>query len=112
MEKGIYILVHNHAQQGLVLSQEVREQLLIGAEGKLIAIIESSIYSLQPEIFRHITRRPLTVILWGMEDRYNVAASQKVEILVANGYSDVSHYCNDLRPRKVSDTETIWERKA
>lgn len=108
MEKGTYILIH-HDGNGLVLPQKMREQLLIGAEGRLIDIIESSKYSLQLEFFSHITRRPLTVILWGMEDRYGVATSARVEILVANDYGDASRYSQDKRPKKINEHHTVWE---
>jgi hypothetical protein len=93
-----YVVLH-HAGNHLVLDQMCREQLF--ATGNLIGYHESSLYSLQPENLKLYTRRPLTVILWGMADRYDVGPALGVEIITLPAHessSTIGYYLENRRP--------------
>ena len=92
-----YVVLHTHPNH-LVLDQMCREQLF--STGNLIGFHEVSLYSLQPEMLTRYTRRPLTVILWGMADRYGVGPALGVEIITlpAETYSsDIGHIVENRR---------------
>lgn len=82
-----YVVLHSHPE-GLVLPRQQRELLIGAGRGAVLDIIECSTYSLQADFFKNIKRRPLTLILWGMEDRYGIAEQQSVEILAARSFGD------------------------
>lgn len=95
--KKQYLVLHNHPD-GLVMSQQQRD--LIFATGNVIGVAECSTYSLQAEYFKTYLRRPLVIVLWGMEDRYGEAAEAGLTVLMAKTWSDVYHYC--LEDQKLS----------
>jgi hypothetical protein len=93
-----YVVLHTHGNH-LVLDQMCREQLF--ATGNLVGYEECSTYSLQLEYLRRYTRRPLTVILWGMADRYGVGPKLGVEIITLDGNessSTIGYYLENRRP--------------
>mgnify|MGYP001565337016 CR=1 FL=1 len=93
-----YVVLHTH-DNNLVLDQMCREQLF--STGHLVGYQECSTYSLQPEYLKRYTRRPLTVILWGMADRYEVGPALGVEVITLDRHessSTVRYYLENRRP--------------
>lgn len=116
-----YIILHTN-EEGLVLSQQVREQLF--SIGTVLEIRECSTYSLKPEYLERwfrgaagpLPHLPYVLILWNMEDRYNVAGREGWpfhEMHVAENYGDVSSLCAGLRKREPRGDEakhwTVWD---
>lgn len=86
----MYVVLHNNPE-GLVLPPEMRERLF--ATGNVVGIVECSTYSLQPEHIERYKRWPLTLLLWGMADRYEVAAEAKVEVIEVRDWSEAYRCC-------------------
>lgn len=82
---GPFVVLH-HAS-GLEVARSVVEHLF--STGNLLGLIESPLYSFQPEMVKRYTRRPLTVVLWGMADRYGVGPEIGVDVVTAGSSSDV-----------------------
>lgn len=110
-----YVVLHNNPE-GLVMNQQQRD--LLFSTGNVVDVQECSLFSLQTEFFKRVTRRPLTIVLWGMADRYGVAEQTGVEVLEAKTWSDAHNYCQGLRPRQEDWTDdegkphtwTVWEK--
>ena len=102
-----YVVLHSHPEK-LILSPQMREQII--SSGKVIDVIECSTYSFQDEYIKRITRRPLIVVLWGMEDRYGLAAKLDIEIMVAKNYSEVMSLTDDQRilGKQGNGYNTFW----
>lgn len=100
-----YVILHNHPD-GLVMSQQQRE--LLFATSNVLAVVECSTYSLQEEYFQRIKHRPLTLLLWEMEDRYGVASSERAEVVQVKSWGDAYAYCRHLRPSTEAGREHHW----
>ena len=87
---------------------------LLFATGNVVGVEECSVSSLQPQHFADVTRRPLTLVLWGMTDRFGVAPKQRVDVLKAKNWNEARSYCEDLRPTihvyDNLDVVTRWEK--
>lgn len=68
----------------------------------VIAVRCSRYYSLQPEFIQDLTERPLTVILWGTADRYDIGDQYGFSTVVAADYRDVEQYATGFVPREVT----------
>lgn len=110
-----YVVLHN-SPDGLVMSQQQRD--LLFSTGNVVDVVECSLHSLQPEFFKRVTRRPLTLVLWGMADRYGVAPTAGVEVFEVDRWGDAHNYCQGLRPHGEDwkDDEgkdhhwTVWDK--
>lgn len=89
-----YVVLHSNPE-GFVISQSMRDHIF--GTGTVVDVIECPTYSLKQEYIKSIVRRPLTVVLWGMEDRYDVAAKSDVEVIPAKDYGEVMSLCEGRR---------------
>lgn len=94
-----YVVLHNNPD-GLEMNRLQRD--LLFATGNVIRVQECPLHSLQPEFFKVVTRRPLTIILWGMKDRHGVGEKEGAEIFEVNSWGDAHNYCQGLRPHAES----------
>ena len=97
MTETPYVVLH-HAS-GLEVSRSSRDYLF--STGNLLDLQEQSIYSFQEEMVKRFTRRPLTVILWGMADRYGVGDAIGVEVITLKENASVSDVCSLLENRRL-----------
>lgn len=104
-----YVFVYQ-PPYGWDLSQESRD--LIVATGNVLHIKRSSLNSLQWIEYRldYITRRPLTVVLHNVWDRYDYRLgsdkNEPFEVIEAPDLSDVHSICSHLRYKEWDDTIT------
>lgn len=92
-----FVILHNHPE-GLVMSQQQRD--LLFSTGNVLAARECAIHSLQREFFQGVVVRPLTLLLWGMADRYGVTDDlDGVEWIEVQDWSEAYHLCQEMRPR-------------
>lgn len=101
MPEKRYLILHNHPEK-LEIGRRSRE--LLFSTGTVWDIRECAIHSLQLEFFNDISRRPLTLILWGMADRYGVARDKGVEVVEVNGWNEAFALCDAVNRAEASPT--------
>lgn len=109
-----YVVLHTHPE-GLVMSQMQRDQLFW--TGRVLEVRECNLFSLQFEMVKHVPRRPLVVVLWGMSDRYAVAPPMGIEVIEVKDFHSAYMVCQDCRAREETKEvdgivlrSTVWER--
>lgn len=84
-----YVVFHHHPEK-LVMSQLQRD--LLFATGTVVGVFESPVYSLQEEMLGPYQVRPLTVVLWGMANRYGLGFPG-MTIVEVTTWSDARAVC-------------------
>lgn len=104
-----YVFVY-HPPQGWDLDLRYRD--LIVETGNVLDIVRSELYSLQWTELQldRITRRPLTVVLYDMSDRYGYGEgsdkNEPFEVIEVESLSDAAKVCAHHRYREWPDTIT------
>jgi hypothetical protein len=108
-DETAYVFVY-HPPQGWDLDLRYRDWIV--ETGNVLEIVRSELYSLQwTELhLDHITRRPLTVVLYNMSDRYGYGEgsgkNEPFEVVEVKSLSDAAKVCDHLRYREWPDTIT------
>lgn len=98
-----YLVLHSDPQ-GLIMSASMRD--LLFATGNVVDVRECCLHSVQPEFFANVSQRPLTLVLWGMADRYGEAERAGLEVVQVDNWGDALAYCNHLWPYQETWTDS------